>query len=271
MAASVRAVILALVPTFAAASFTSFTSGASCEANGAGSITTLDDCSAAAAALGLSDTTAEDDGYDGAAGRPPYCYSEYGVLLFGRGGSCRYRLCLCWLNAPPPPPHSPNYFSYTSFTSGAGCEANGAGSITTRDDCSAAGAALGFSYRRKSCGGWCPAVDDGQDGVSYDPPYCYAEHGVLKFNSAGTNTGGCKRDTCICWLNAPPPPAPPPWQLCFPSCCKHACNPSEILRREGVVCDCVGLYPKWCGPGRVYSMWWTGNVCTARKNPFVRL
>ena len=143
---------------------------------------------------------------------------------------------------------------HATFTSGADCEANGAISITTLADCSAAGAALGFSYRRKSCGGWCPAVDDGQDGVSYDPPYCYAEHGVLKFNSAGTNTGGCKRDTCICWLNAPPPPAPPPWQLCFPSCCKHACIPSEILRWEGVVCDCVGLYPKWCGPGRVWSL-----------------
>ena len=56
------------------AQFTSFTSGASCEANGADSITTLADCSAAAAALGLSDTTAEDDGRDGHRGDPPYCY-----------------------------------------------------------------------------------------------------------------------------------------------------------------------------------------------------
>merc|ERR1719399_658859 len=47
------------------ASFTSFTSGASCEANGAGSITTLADCSAAGAALGLG-TTAVDDGQNGA-------------------------------------------------------------------------------------------------------------------------------------------------------------------------------------------------------------
>ena len=38
--------------------YASFTSGDSCEANGAGSIKALADCEAAAAALGLDDTTA---------------------------------------------------------------------------------------------------------------------------------------------------------------------------------------------------------------------
>ena len=63
------------------AQFTSFTSGASCEANGADSITTLADCSAAAA-LGLSDTTAEEDRQDGSSFDPPYCYDEQGSLNF---------------------------------------------------------------------------------------------------------------------------------------------------------------------------------------------
>ena len=60
--------------------YVSFTSGASCEANGAGSITTLADCSAAAAALGLSDTPAEDDGspVSVASSLPPYCYVDDG-------------------------------------------------------------------------------------------------------------------------------------------------------------------------------------------------
>ena len=41
--------------------------------------------------------------------------------------------------------------------------------------------------------------DDGQDGVSYDPPYCYFEGGSLKFNSLGTNTGSCTTsDKCLC-------------------------------------------------------------------------
>ena len=115
MAAPVRAVILALVPAFAAASFTGFTSGASCEANGAGSIRTLADCSAAAAALGLSDTTAEDDGQDGHASLPPYCFDFYGTLKFNSAGTntggCGitgsiYSTCICWLNAPPPPPQT---------------------------------------------------------------------------------------------------------------------------------------------------------------------
>ena len=49
--------------------FDTFTAG--CEGNGAGDITTLADCSAAAAALGLSQTTPEEvvEVVD-----PPYCY-----------------------------------------------------------------------------------------------------------------------------------------------------------------------------------------------------
>ena len=39
---------------------------------------------------------------------------------------------------------APSDAQFTSFTSGAGCEAMRAGSITTLADCSAAGAALGL-------------------------------------------------------------------------------------------------------------------------------
>jgi hypothetical protein len=67
-----------LPPALPSQWFASFTSGASCEANGAGSIRTLADCSAAAAALGLFDTTAEDDGWDGVSWNPPYCYLDHG-------------------------------------------------------------------------------------------------------------------------------------------------------------------------------------------------
>ena len=114
-----------------AQAYATFTSGASCEGNGAGSITTLADCSAAAAALGLSDTTAVDDGQDGVSWNPPYCYFE---LVYAGGGSYSLKfnsagtntgsctsgwygelqtatatdICICWLNAPPPPsPYPP--------------------------------------------------------------------------------------------------------------------------------------------------------------------
>lgn len=45
------------------------------------------------------------------------------------------------------------------------------------------------------------AEDDGQPmGVSYDPPGCYYEGGVLKFNS-GQNYGSCSpTDVCVCAL-----------------------------------------------------------------------
>ena len=85
---------------------------------------------------------------------------------------------------PPSPPALPSQY-FTTFTSGAGCEANGAGSIRTLADCSAAAVALGFSDTA--------AEDDGHDGqeeqaFSLAPNDCYFHYGVLKFNSAGTNT-----------------------------------------------------------------------------------
>ena len=40
--------------------------------------------------------------------------------------------------------------------------------------------------------------DDYQNGVSYDPPYCYFEGGSLKFNQ-GNNYGSCSSsDMCLC-------------------------------------------------------------------------
>ena len=120
--------------------------------------------------------------------------------------------------------------AYATFTSGASCEGNGAGSITTLADCSAAAAALGLSDTT--------AEDDGRDGSSWSPPYCYFESDgdgdSLQFNSAGTNTGGCNSwDTCICWANAPPPrppsspPSPPP-----PFCAECSVAIERLKSRE---------------------------------------
>ena len=42
-------------------------------------------------------------------------------------------------------------------------------------------------------------IDDGQNGVSFDPPFCYFEGGSLKYNNEGTNTGSCTtNDHCVC-------------------------------------------------------------------------
>ena len=114
---------------------------------------------------------------------------------------------------PNPPPYSPQYLPwncspgqydnpascYTTFTSGAGCEANGAGSIRTVADCSAAAKALGLP-------------DETADHISYGGPYCtyLSDSKTLKFNSRA-NTASCWGGTCICWINtAPPPPSPSP-------------------------------------------------------------
>ena len=45
-------------------------------------------------------------------------------------------------------------------------------------------------------------VDDGQNGVTHSPPFCYFEGGSLKFNDLGTNTGSCTTtDKCLCRKN----------------------------------------------------------------------
>ena len=53
------------LPIFGMANYVTFTTGAGCKVDGAGSIPTLAGCSAAAAWLGLSDTMEENDNMDG--------------------------------------------------------------------------------------------------------------------------------------------------------------------------------------------------------------
>ena len=63
--------------------------------------------------------------------------------------------------------------------------------IKTSSECVAAAHQTGLSV--------IAAMDDGQNGVSYDPPYCYFEGGSLKFNLHGTNSGPCSTtDKCLC-------------------------------------------------------------------------
>ena len=46
------------------------------------------------------------------------------------------------------------------------------------------------------------AIEDGHNGGTYNPPFCYFEDGILTFNSFGTNTGFCSSgDKCLCRKN----------------------------------------------------------------------
>ena len=66
--------------------------------------------------------------------------------------------------------------------------------ITTAIECESAAIELGLYDTT--------VKDDGQNGVNYDPPYCYIEGRSLKFNSMGTNTGPCTTiDQCLCRRN----------------------------------------------------------------------
>ena len=64
--------------------------------------------------------------------------------------------------------------------------------ITSLSDCTQAANYLGLSETE--------AIDDGQSGVSDDPPYCYFEDGAVKYNSDGLNTGSCTESAkCLCF------------------------------------------------------------------------
>lgn len=84
------------------------------------------------------------------------------------------------------PETTTNTIGYRLVTSGRSCNR-----ITSSYECGSAARAIGLSDTTAS--------DDGQSGVSCDPPYCYYEGGSLKFNSNGTNTGACSStDKCLC-------------------------------------------------------------------------
>ena len=74
-----------------------------------GRITSLSECSVAAAAVGLPDTSAVDDGQNARSFDPPYCYFEGGNLKFNSGGGntglCTSTdVCVCKTGACCPPP-----------------------------------------------------------------------------------------------------------------------------------------------------------------------
>ena len=70
-------------------------------------IKTFSECEAAAKQLGLSDTTATDDGQNGFDRDPPYCYFESDSLKFNYGGTntglcgSNNDKCLCYTQTPP--------------------------------------------------------------------------------------------------------------------------------------------------------------------------
>lgn len=75
---------------------------------------------------------------------------------------------------------------YNLATSGSTCER-----VKTSLECEMAAIQLRLSDTS--------VTDDGQRGVSDDPPYCYYEGESLKFNSNGQNQGSCSSyDKCLC-------------------------------------------------------------------------
>jgi len=71
------------------------------------------------------------------------------------------------------------------------CARPGYSPITDTSMCASAAQYLGLSDTTVN--------DDGQSGVTYDPPYCYFEKNSLKFNSNGLNKGSCTSyDKCLC-------------------------------------------------------------------------
>ena len=104
---------------------------------------------------------------------------------------------------PPPPPHLPGQapiHQYHMVDYGS-CIVP----VDTMQHCEAAAAYLNLTDLT--------VQDDQQKQFNLDPPFCYFELGVLKFNVDGTNTGPCsQRDQCLCEGLQPPALPPPPSQ-----------------------------------------------------------
>ena len=205
-------------------------------------ITTAAACQVAALHIGLSDTSVSIDSRS-SRNDPPWCYFEQGRLYFNAGtntDSCNNReRCICSGVGPPhpppppmpsPPPPSPSPPSpphlpgnaptppppvyYMLVSNGGTCVSAGGSPLMTMEACSLGAASLGLGDTTVS-------HDGHNNGVDYDPPWCYYEGNRLKFNP-GVNTGACiQEDACLCQAPSPPtPPAPsppPPRPLVLPS------------------------------------------------------
>lgn len=94
------------------------------------------------------------------------------------------------ISTPPPTPFiivttTGHEDTYKIITSSEKCE-----NIVTMDECLEAANALGVGKGE--------VKDDRQSNATWDPPFCYVEHGDVKFNTGG-NTGPCNNvDNCIC-------------------------------------------------------------------------
>ena len=164
---------------------------------------------------------------------------------------------------PPSPPLSPPpdwpIQPFSVVITGAGCTDHGYADIMTLADCSAAAEAIGWGIGMEDT----TASDDGQtNGLTDAPPYCYYDrpNHDLKFNAAGSNTGGCtSSDYCMCWkVFIPPPsspwpsqplPSPPPPSPSFPSSWSSppspppcGCSSVRVTGGEPVVPDSMGVF-----------------------------
>ena len=164
-------------------------------------LTTPADCDAAAAALRLSDTSAD---RSLGPGRPPFCFLEGSSLYFETYGNSPAQCstsftCLCLGLGPPqspplPPAYPPGQAIYHMRESGR-CDRF----LTTPADCVAAATALGLSDTSAS--------ETNGPGV----PYCSFDSSSLNFNNRVSSTTVCSTfSRCICLGAGPPlPPSPP--------------------------------------------------------------
>jgi len=132
-------------------------------------ITSINECSAAARALKLRDTTASDDRQSGVYYDPPYCYYEGGSLKFNSNGKntglCRTSdQCLCSLAPTSPPTPAP------------AVEAEGTCSFESSNSCRLwSNAATGdrFDWSRRS--GRTPSSATGPEQAADGRYYMYIE------------------------------------------------------------------------------------------------
>ena len=209
-------------PPYAPLAWTTFSSGADCEANGCITPSSQAECEDAMRALTTRSTLTfvswEDlprcftqaDSSTAASDTANYIYYN-SVATTGPCENTKNYNCACKCHhppaSPPPPPYAP--LAWTTFSSGADCEANGCVAPSSQAECEDAMRALTTLSTLSGVGSYpgFPRCVTSSPAVSSTSSVYY---------NTGTTTGDCGTSggwNCACKCHHPPaspPPSPPP-------------------------------------------------------------
>jgi len=185
-------------------------------------------------------------------------------------GACGYfgKKCACQCPpSPPAPPLPPPYapFAWTTFSSGADCEANGCITPSSQAECEDAMRALTTKSKLTGTNSYTSLPRCFTQADSSTPGSTDASTPIY-YNSNAT-TGACGNFwhcACQCYHpspSAPPPPAPPPAPPPPPDMCECTGDGNKISCSGTGVRSCGGGEECFAQPGTSYPFGQWSDLC----------